>query len=283
MISNMKRLSADIRKETIKALAEAGYGHIGGAASIADVLGVLYGGAMKIDPANPRWDDRDRLVLSKGHSGPGLYAALGIMGYFPKEWLKTVNKGGTNLPSHCDMNRTPGIDMTTGSLGQGFSAAVGLALGSRLRGKNNYTYCIIGDGETQEGQVWEAVQSAAHLQLDNLILFVDCNKKQLDGLLKDICNPYDFENKFRAFGWDARTAVGYDAESIYNAILAAKRVTQKPSVILLDTWKGLGVSFAENEVFNHYMVISDEMAESACEEIEKRYRENSYPKGDCRW
>lgn len=283
MINSMKRLSADIRKETVKALAEAGYGHIGGSVSIADVLGVLYGGAMKIDPKNPKWQERDRLVLSKGHTGPGLYAALGIKGYFPIEWLKTVNKPGTNLPSHCDMNRTPGIDMTTGSLGQGISAAVGIALGCRLRGIDNYTYCIIGDGETQEGQVWEAVESAAHLKLDNFILFVDYNKKQLDGYLADICEPFDFEQKFRAFGWDARTAVGYDVDSIYEAILSAKKVTGKPAVIILDTWKGLGVSFAENMVFNHYMVISDEMANSACDEIEKRYKENSYPKGDCTW
>jgi transketolase len=238
---------------------------------------------MKIDPTNPKWMERDRLVLSKGHTGPGLYAALGVKGYFPKEWLKTVNKPGTNLPSHCDMNRTPGIDMTTGSLGQGISAAVGIALGCRLRGIDNYTYCIIGDGETQEGQVWEAVQSAAHLKLNNFILFVDDNKKQLDGFVTDICEPLDFEQKFRAFGWDARTAVGYDVESIYDAILSAKKVTDKPAVIILDTWKGLGVSFAENMVFNHYMVISDEMADSACDEVEKRYKENSYPKGDCRW
>jgi len=283
VINNMKRLSADIRKETIKCLAEAGYGHIGGAASIADVLGVLYGGAMKIDPTNPKWEDRDRLVLSKGHSGPGLYAALGVMGYFPKEWLLTVNKPETKLPSHCDMNLTPGVDMTTGSLGQGFSAAIGIALGSRLRGRDNYTYCIIGDGETQEGQVWEAVQSATRLNLGNFILFVDYNKKQLDGFVENIRSSSDFEEQFRAFGWDARTAVGYDIESIYDAIVSAKSVTGKPSVIILDTWKGLGVSFAENEVFNHYMVITHEMADLACEEIEKRYAENSYPKGDCKW
>lgn len=282
-IETMRRLAADIRIQTIKALAEAGFGHIGGSISIADVLGVLYGGVMKIDPHNPSWDDRDWLVLSKGHCGPGLYAALALKGYFPMEMLKTLNQPYTNLPSHCDRLKTPGVDMTAGSLGQGISAAVGIALGNRLKSKSSYTYCIIGDGEAQEGQVWEAVEAAAHLNLDNFILFVDYNKKQLDGRLENICRPYDLEEKFRAFGMDARTVKGYDAADIYAGIEAAKAVKGKPSMILLDTYKGLGCNFAEQAEFNHYMVINWDMANSAIDEIEKRYADRTFPRGDFRW
>ncbi|MCG8485411.1 MAG: transketolase [Clostridia bacterium] len=279
----MSRLSADIRIETIKALTEAGFGHIGGSASIADVLGVLYGGVMNIDPSKPTWEDRDWLVLSKGHSGPALYAALGIKGYFPMEWLKTVNKEGTSLPSHCDRLKTPGIDMTTGSLGQGISSAVGIALGNRVKGKDSYTYCILGDGEIQEGQVWEGVQTASHFKMDHFIAFVDDNKKQLDGRVENICEPFDVENKFRAFGWHAQTVKGYDIKEIYDAIEQAKAAKGMPSVIILDTIKGLGVSFAEKLDFNHYMVIDWVMANEGIEEIEKRYKEGTYPGGDFKW
>lgn len=265
----MKRFAADIRIETIKMFAEAGYGHIGGSMSIADVLAVLYGGVMKIDPSNPLWEERDMLVLSKGHSGPGLYSALALKGYFPMEELKTLNKGGTNLPSHCDRQKTTGIDMTTGSLGQGVSTAMGLALGSRLKGLDNYTYLIIGDGEMQEGQVWEGAEFAAHHGLSNLIAFVDHNKKQLDGLVEDICKPFDIQVKFESFGWHAQTVRGYDVEEIYEAISIAKKERNKPSMIVLDTVKGKGCSFAEFEDFNHYMVINHEMAGEAIEVIEE--------------
>ena len=279
-IEAVRRLSADIRIETIRALAEAGFGHIGGSASIADVLGVLYGGVMKVDPANPGWEERDWLVLSKGHCGPALYAALALKGFFPMDWLKTVNKAGTRLPSHADRRRTPGVDMTTGSLGQGISAAIGIALGNKLKNLDNYTYCIVGDGEINEGQVWEAAQTANSFKLDRFILFIDWNKKQLDGELDFVSPPLDMGAKFEAFGFQAQTVKGYDAQAIYYAILHAKACTDKPSVILLDTLKGLGVSFAEREAFNHYLVIDEEMAKEGIEEIERRYKANTYPGGD---
>lgn len=283
MVETMKRLSVDIRIETIKALAEAGFGHIGGAISIADVLGVLYGGVMRIRPEDPNWEDRDWLVVSKGHSGPGVYAALALKGYFPIEWLKTVNRPGTSLPSHCDRRKTPGIDMTTGSLGQGMSCALGVALGNRIKGKDSYTYCIVGDGELQEGQIWESAQAAANLQLDHFILFVDYNKKQLDGRLEDICKPFDILEKFRSFGFDAHMVKGYDAAEIYEGILQAKAAQGKPSVIVLDTYKGLGCSFAEKEEFNHYMNINWEMADQSIAEIERRYAAGTYPGGEFEW
>ncbi len=283
VFKKMVRLSVDIRIETIKALAEAGFGHIGGSASIADVLAVLYGGVMNIDPQNPTWEDRDWLVLSKGHAGPALYAALAIKGYFPKEWLKTINQSGTRLPSHCDRLKTPGIDMTTGSLGQGISVAVGIALANRLKGKNNYIYCILGDGEIQEGQVWEAIQNAAHNQLGNFIAFVDSNKKQIDGRIEEVCEPFDLEEKFSAFGWDAQTVKGYDIQAIYDSIENAKLGKDIPSIIILDTIKGLGVNFAEEVDFNHYLNIDWDMARKAIVEIKKRYAEGTYPAGNFEW
>jgi transketolase len=282
-IESMRRLSADIRIETTRAIGEAGFGHIGGSASIADVLAVLYGGVMRIDPKNPGWEDRDWLVLSKGHCGPALYAVLALKGYFPMEWLRTVNKPGTRLPSHADRLRTPGVDMTAGSLGQGISAAVGIAMGNRLQNRDSYVYCIVGDGEINEGQVWEACQTAAHFKLDRFIVFVDWNKKQLDGRLEEICDPINIEDKFRAFGFDAQTVKGYDVEEIYNAIMSAKNVPGKPHVIVMDTFKGLGVKIAEEHEFNHYLAFGPEEAEKTAEEIEKRYAEGTYPGGDFRW
>ena len=268
-INKLKRFAADIRIETIKMFATAGYGHIGGSMYIADVLAVLYGEVMRIDPINPDWEDRDRFVLSKGHSGPGLYAALALKGYFPIEELKTLNKGGTKLPSHCDRLRTPGIDMTTGSLGQGVSTAIGLAVGSRLKGLDSYTYLVIGDGEMQEGQVWEGAGFAAHHKLDNLIAFVDHNKKQLDGPVEDICRSFDIQGKFESFGWHGQTVKGYDVREIYEAICIAKKQRGRPAMIVLDTVKGKGCSFAEFADFNHYMVINDEMAADAIRVIEE--------------
>ena len=279
-IEAMRRLSADIRIETIRELAEAGFGHIGGSASIADVLGVLYGGVMNVDPSNPAWEERDWLVLSKGHCGPALYAALALKGFFPMDWLKTVNKGGTRLPSHADRRKTPGVDMSTGSLGQGISAAVGIALGNKVKGLDNYTYCIVGDGEINEGQVWEAAQTANSFCLDRFILFVDWNKKQLDGELDFVSPPLSIAGKFEAFGFHAQTVKGYDVEAIYGAIANAKACTDKPSVILLDTLKGLGVNFAERVAFNHYLVIDQDMAKEGIDEIERRFAAKTGPGGD---
>lgn len=275
----VRRLSADIRIETIKELAEFGLGHIGGSMSIADILAVLYGSVMKIDPANPQWEDRDWLVLSKGHCGPALYATLGVMGYFPREVLKTLNQPGTILPSHCDRQKTPGIDMTTGSLGQGISAAVGIALGNRMKGKDSTVYCIIGDGESQEGQVWEAIQCAAHHQLDNFVVLMDDNKKQIDGATADICNPFDMEEKFQAFGWAAFRTDGHDVETLFETIQKAKAVQGKPAVIICETIKGHGCLFADRASFNHYMNVDWSMAYEAIAEIESRLAAGTYPGG----
>ena len=279
----IKRFSADIRIWTIRAIASAGFGHIGGSASIADVLAVLYGGMMKIDPANPKWEDRDWFVLPQGHCAPGLYAALAVKGYFPLEMLRTLNKGGTSLPSHADHLRVPGVDMSTGSLGQGISAAVGIALANRLQGRDSWTYCIVGDGETNEGQVWEACEVATHQKLDHFITFVDWNKKQLDGRLEQICDPVDLAGKFTAFGFDTQTVKGYDVQEIWEAIERAKAVPGKPHCIILDTIKGLGVKLAEDEDFNHYLTFDDAKGELSVEEIERRLADGTYPGGDFKW
>lgn len=279
----LKRFSADIRIWTIRTIAKAGFGHIGGSASLADVLAVLYGGAMKIDPANPKWEDRDWFVLSKGHCAPALYATLALKGFFPMDWLNTLNKGGTSLPSHADRIRVPGVDMSTGSLGQGISAAVGIAWANRLQGRDSYTYCIVGDGECNEGQVWEACQTASHCKLDHFILFVDWNKKQLDGRVTEVCDPIDYETRFRSFGFDCQTVKGYDTEDIWNAVERAKANPGKPHCIVLDTIKGLGVNFAEEVEFNHYLNFDEAKGEEAVREIERRYAEGTYPGGDFKW
>ena len=278
----LARLSADIRIETLKALAEAGAGHLGGSMSIADVLAVLYGAVMRVKPEQPHWEGRDYLVLSKGHCGPALYATLALRGFFPMETLKTLNKPKTNLPSHCDMQKTPGIDMTTGSLGQGMSSAVGIALGNKLSKKDSYTFCILGDGELQEGQVWEGAAFAAHQNLDHFIVIVDDNKKQLDGPVQQI-QKTDTHAKFEAFGYAVQTVKGYDLKEIFDALEKAKKTVGKPSAILLDTFKGLGCSFAENLSFNHFMTIDWSMANEAIEEIERRLANGTYPRGDVQW
>lgn len=270
MRKELERFAARIRLETMKEFKELGFGHVGGSMSIADTLAVLYGAAMNIDPGSPRWEDRDWLVVSKGHSGPAVYAALALKGYFPLEELLTLNKPGTNLPSHCDRNKTPGIDMTTGSLGQGVSTAIGVALGNRLDKRNSYVYLIIGDGECDEGQVWEGALYAAHQKLDNLIAFVDDNKKQLDGYTKDVNNLGDIAEKFRSFGWHAQRVDGADVEQIYSAIMAAKEVKGMPSVIVLDTVKGKGCSFAENAEANHHMIVDPAQADKVIEELERK-------------
>lgn len=279
----MQRLSADIRIETIKELTAAGFGHIGGSMSVADVLGVLYGGVMNIRPQDPAWQDRDWMIMSKGHCGPALYAALALRGYFPMEMLQTLNQPGTNLPSHCDRRKTPGVDMTTGSLGQGISTAIGVAVANRMLGKENYTYCILGDGECQEGQIWEGAQFAAHHALDHFIVFIDYNRKQLDGTLESISNPYELGEKFEVFGWHTQTIEGYDIEAICEAVRNAKLTRGKPSAIVLQTYKGIGCSFAEREAFNHYMVVTQEMCDEAVQEIEHRLQNGTYPGGDFSW
>jgi len=238
--------------------------------SIIETLAALYGGELRSNPQNPTREDRDRLVMSKGHAGPALYATLCLRGFFPKEKLLELNQGGGSMPSHCDMHKTIGIDMTTGSLGQGISTAIGLALGARLSGIENYTYLILGDGECNEGQVWEGVMFAAHHKLERLIAFVDWNKQQLDGFTNGIIDMGDIAEKFKAFGWHTQTVDGHDPGRIKAAIIEAKLSKGVPSVIVLDTIKGYGCNFAEAVANNHHMNFSKEDMDKAIEDASEK-------------
>ncbi|HWQ58988.1 MAG TPA: transketolase [Clostridia bacterium] len=273
-IIRLKTAAAEIRKLTIRAMASAGYGHIGGSMSICEALAVLYGAVLRVDPARPDLEERDRLILSKGHCGPALYAALAYHGYFDPALLATLNADGTLLPSHCDRLKTPGVDLSTGSLGQGMSLGLGAALGLRMKGFDSRVYIIVGDGELQEGQVWEGVQFAAHRNLDNVALLVDANKRQLDGYVADICRSFDLAQKFEAFGFVTFGADGRDCASILDALTKA-RDCGRPAAVILDTEKGQGCRFAEEAAFNHYMTITPDMAEEACREIDRRLWEDA--------
>lgn len=265
---DLQATCTNVRRLTLKTIGTLGVGHIGGSLSIVDLLVVLYEKHMKVDPKNPKMEGRDRLIVSKGHSGPAVYAMLCEKGFFDESWLDTLNQPGTNLPSHCDMNKTPGVDMTTGSLGQGFSCAMGVAKASKLRGDGATIYTIIGDGESQEGQIWEAAMFAAQQKLDNVIAFTDYNKMQIDGTLEEICGLEPLDAKWRAFGWNVIVVDdGNDVDAIDAAISCAK-FSDKPSMIILNTLKGKGVSFVEKEgVNNHSMPISRELMEQGLAEL----------------
>ncbi len=271
-LHELKVLSAKIRLDVLKMLQKRGYGHMGGSLSIVEVLSVLYGNHMKYDIKNPSWDKRDMLVLSKGHAGPGLYSALANVGFIEKEMLYTLNEGGTNLPSHPDRTKTPGVDMTTGSLGQGTSAAAGIATGFKMSNTDQTVYLIVGDGELNEGQCWEAFQFIAHNKLNNCIVFIDDNKKQLDGTTASILDPFCIAKKMEAFGFHTQTVKGNDEQAIDAAINAAKSVTNMASCIVLDTIKGQGVSYFEQLDANHSVKFGgDEInsaTDQAIEEIE---------------
>lgn len=261
----LAKLALEIRIGIVEEIKARGFGHIGGSLSVADVLAVLYGAVMRYNPADPAWPERDKLVCSKGHAGPAVYAALATKGFFPYEELKTLNQPGTNLPSHCDKNKTPGVDMTTGSLGQGTSLAAGIALGDRLKGRDSKTYLLVGDGESNEGQVWEAAMFSAAKKLNNLVWLVDDNKKQLDGYTKDILNNYDLKEKFEAFGFDAQRVDGNDLAAVYEALTAPSG--EKPKAIILDTVKGKGVADVENTMGNHSMTVGPEVCDKWLEEL----------------
>ena len=267
----LQRFSKKTQMEIVKMISHVPAGHIGGSLSLTDLLSVLYNKQMKIDPKNPKWEDRDWLVLSKGHCGPALYATLALKGFFPMEQLETLNSPGTDLPSHADRNHTPGIDMTTGSLGQGASTAAGVALGMKLDGKDNKVYLILGDGELDEGQVWEMAMMAATRKLDNLIAFVDYNEWQIDGRTDndDVCNLGDICAKFTAFGWYAQRVDGHDVNAIDNAINLAKENKGCPSVIVLDTIKGNGWSRIADTAGSHSRGVSPEELEEALAEMQE--------------
>lgn len=252
----LERLALEIRIGAVEEFKARGFGHIGGSLSVADALAVLYGAVMTVDPKNPLWEDRDKLVCSKGHAGPAVYAALARKGFFPYEELKTLNQPGTNLPSHCDRKKTPGIDMTTGSLGQGTSLAVGMALGDRLKGRPGRTYLIVGDGELNEGQAWEAAMFSAANKVTNLVWLIDHNKKQLDGFTRDILDSGDLRLKFEAFGFDAVSIDGNDLEQLYMTL--SKDVQDRPLAVVMHTIKGRGIKEVEETMANHSMAMTDE-------------------------
>lgn len=251
LIENLKRLANDLRIDVIKMTTNAGSGHVGGSFSIAEIVTALYFHELHINPNNPEWEDRDRLILSKGHNCPIIYAALAKKGYFPRQTLWTLRKLHSSLQGHPDMRKTSGIDMTSGSLGQGLSAGVGMALGGRLAKRKFRIYVILGDGETEEGMVWEAAMAASHYKIDNLIAIVDNNEFQCDGAIKDILNIYPLIDKWNAFGWKTIEIDGHNLSQILNAFEEAKDVKDKPVVIIAHTVKGKGVSFMEGHNYWH--------------------------------
>ncbi|HTX72270.1 MAG TPA: transketolase [Rectinemataceae bacterium] len=263
-LHSLEAFAKEIRVRTIEEIGNLGVGHIGGAMSIVEVLALLYGKWLHVDPARPDWPGRDRFVLSKGHAGPALYAALSIKGFFPVEWLSTLNRGGTRLPSHCDRLKTPGIDMSTGSLGQGIAAACGMATALLMNGSTSRVYCIIGDGESDEGQVWESALYAAHRRLGNLIAFTDKNGLQIDGSTDEVLGLGALEAKWSAFGWFTQRVPGHDLAAMDAAIEKARLESGgRPSMIVLDTVKGKGCSFCEGQVGSHNMSFTMDQARAA--------------------
>lgn len=267
----LERLAAKIRLDTLCSIKKMGQGHLGGSFSIVELLAVLYGKQLRVNPQDPQWADRDRLVLSKGHAGAALYSALANTGYFDRSWLWTINEGGTRLPSHPDRWKTPGVDATTGSLGQGTSMAAGIATGLRLAGKDNFVYLIVGDGELNEGQCWEAFQYIAHFKLNHCIVIIDDNKKQLDGPTKDILDPFDIQQKMTAFGFYTEKVPGADMQAIDEAIERCKAIEDQAVCIVLDSVKGQGTPFFEELDANHSVKFTtdeiNQAAEAAIKEL----------------
>ena len=266
-LSMLKEKAAAIRIDALTGVHAAASGHPGGSLSIADIMTYLYFSEMNVDPKNPKWEDRDRLVLSKGHTAPALYAALAEKGYFPVEEMKKLRQVDSFLQGHPDMKGTPGVDMTTGSLGLGISAACGMALAAKIDKKDYRTYAIIGDGESQEGQVWEACMFAAHYKLDNFCLIVDWNGLQIDGKITEVMNPTPHDKKLEAFGFHVISIDGHDFEQIEKAFAEARTVKGKPTAIIAITHKGKGVSFMEDQAGWHGNAPSDEQYEQAVAEI----------------
>ena len=266
-IEELKLIAKDVRKDIVSMLTESCSGHPGGSLSAADVLTTLYFGEMNVDPKNPKDENRDRFVLSKGHAAPVLYSVLARKGFFEVEELKTLRKIGSRLQGHPSMKCLPGIDMSTGSLGQGISAAVGMALAGKIDNKSYRVYALLGDGELEEGQVWEAAMSAAHYKLNNLTAFIDFNGLQIDGDITTVMNPSPIDKKFEAFGWNVLTIDGHDIEEIQGAIEKAKACNDKPTAVICKTVKGKGVSFMENVAAWHGTAPSKEQCEQALAEI----------------
>lgn len=266
-VEELKSIAKTIRKDIVSMLTESCSGHPGGSLSAADILTTLYFGEMNINPENPKDENRDRFVLSKGHAAPVLYSVLARKGYFPVEELNTLRKINTRLQGHPSMKCLPGVDMSTGSLGQGISSAVGMALAGKVDKKDYRVYTLLGDGELEEGQVWEAAMSAAHYKLDNLTAFVDFNGLQIDGDITKVMNPSPIDKKFEAFGWNVLVIDGHNIDEILDAIEKAKNFKGKPTVVVCNTVKGKGVSFMENQASWHGTAPSKEQCEQALAEI----------------
>ena len=267
-VKSLAAFATRIRMKVVEGTFHAKSGHPGGSMSIADVLAYLYTEELRVDPANPRWEDRDRFVMSKGHCAPALYGALALRGFFPEEEIKSLRHTGAMLQGHPCMTTTPGVDMSTGSLGQGVSTAVGMALGARISGKDFRAYAILGDGEIQEGQVWEAAMFAAHKKLSNLCVIVDNNNLQIDGTVDEVNSPYPIPEKFAAFGFNVVEIDGHNFEQIADAFAKARACTDKPTAIVMTTTKGKGVSFMENQVGWHGKGPNAEEYELAMKELQ---------------
>ncbi len=266
-VAELTEMARQLRRHVITMTAAAGSGHPGGSLSAADIIAALYFRVLRHDPADPQWPDRDRFILSKGHAAPILYAALAEAGYFPPSELATLRKLGSCLQGHADMRLTPGVEMSSGSLGMGLSFAVGLALAARMDSKAHRTYVMLSDGECQEGQTWEAALAAAHFKLDHLTAIVDYNGLQLSGRTRDIMNLDPFSQKWEAFGWHAIEIDGHDCDQILSACQAAFEMAGKPTVIIARTVKGKGVSFMENNVEFHGKAPTAEEAAKALKEL----------------
>ena len=272
--SEKKQLSLQackVRQHIIEGTFNAKSGHPGGSLSAADIITYLYFKEMRVDPKNPKWEDRDRFVLSKGHAAPALYGALAVKGFFPEDEIKNLRKPGSFLQGHPDMKGIPGVDMSTGSLGQGVSCAVGMALAGKVAGKDYRVYAVLGDGEIQEGQVWEAAMFASHKKLDNLIIFIDNNNLQIDGTMDEVNSPYPIPEKFEAFGWHTVEIDGHDFDQIEKAVEEAKSVKDKPTAVIMHTVKGKGVSFMEDQVGWHGVAPNAEQYENAMNELKAQY------------
>ena len=263
----LQKQANEIRKGIIASVHSAKSGHPGGSLSAADIFTYLYFEEMNVDPKNPKMEDRDRFVLSKGHVAPGYYSVLAERGFFPKEDLLTLRHTGSYLQGHPDMKHIPGVDMSSGSLGQGISAAVGMAIANKLDGNDHRIYAMLGDGECQEGEVWEAMMSAAHYKLDNLCAILDFNGLQIDGDIRDVMSPLPFDKKFEAFGWNVITIDGHDFDQIRTAFAKAKEVKGKPTMIIANTIKGKGVSYMENVANWHGVAPNEEQCQIALNDL----------------
>ena len=266
-LEQLKEIARAVRIGVIEGTYHAKSGHPGGSLSIADILTYLYFEEMNIDPQNPKMPERDRFVLSKGHTAPALYATLAARGFFPTQDLKTLRKLDSYLQGHPDMKGTPGVDISTGSLGLGISAACGIALSAKYRGEDYRVYTIVGDGESEEGQVWEAAMFAAHYKLDNLVAFIDLNGLQIDGKITEVMNPTPHDEKFRAFGWNVITIDAHNFEEIAAALAAARACKDKPTAIIAKTLKGKGVSFMEDQCSWHGKAPNEEEYKIAMDEL----------------